>query len=88
MLHSKKIVRAPDGDEAFDEGSYIRQFAVLHSVRLIAFKCSRGVLHDPVTVRDISLAADDFYDILRNWRAASQSEWASMRKEPESGSRE
>jgi hypothetical protein len=40
MLHSKKIVRAPDGDEAFDEGSYIRQFAVLHSVRLIALNAA------------------------------------------------
>ena len=32
------LVSAPDGDEAFDDGSYVLQFDVGDRVRLIAFK--------------------------------------------------
>jgi hypothetical protein len=86
MLHLNRIVWAPDGDEAFDDGSYILQFDILDSVRLIAFKCGQGFFHDPATLSDISLPAEDFYGLLHKWHDAFEAEWGSMQKEAESGS--
>lgn len=65
MIYSKQIVWAPDGDEAFDDGSYMLQFDIEDHVRLIAFKSARCHPYDPATIRDVWLAADYFYDILR-----------------------
>ena len=73
---------APDGDEAFDDGSYVLQFDVEDRVRLIAFK-SKGWSYDPATLKDVCLAADDFYNILQRWRDAFVAEWAAMPKTPE-----
>jgi hypothetical protein len=85
MLYSKGIVWAPDGDEAFDDGSYILQFDILDSVRVIAFKCGPGTYHDPATLQDVSLPAKKFYSLLQDWLAAFQAEWASMPKVAELG---
>jgi hypothetical protein len=81
MIHSKRIVWAADGDEAFDDGSYVLQFDVGDRVRLIAFKSMKNsYLHDPVTCSDVWLAADDFYRILQDWHDAFEAEWASTPK--------
>jgi hypothetical protein len=80
MIYSKKIAWAPDGDEAFDDGSYVLQFDVNDYVRVIAFKSIPGSLFDPATIRDIHLAADDFYGILQNWLDAFEKEWSSLPK--------
>jgi len=84
MIHSKRIMWAPDGDEAFDDGSYVLQFDVGDRVRLMAFKSiENGCLHDPATSSDVWLAADDFYRILQDWRDAFEAEWASLPKRSE-----
>jgi hypothetical protein len=80
MTWSKRIHWAPDGDEAFDDGSYVLQFDVEDRVRLIAFKCGRSGLHDPTTLRDVWLVADDFYAVLRHWHDSFEAEWASTTK--------
>lgn len=80
MIYSKRIVWAPDGDEAFDDGSYVLQFDIKDHVRLIAFKSAPCHPYDPATIRDTWLAADDFYDILHRWHEAFESEWASLPK--------
>ncbi len=82
LIYSKDIVWPPDGDEAFDDGSYVLQFDVQDQSRVIAFK-SEGCLHVPGSVRDVWLSADDFYKILRDWREAFVVEWESLPKEPE-----
>jgi hypothetical protein len=56
-------MRAPDGDEAFDDG-------VKDRVRLIAFRCGEGYAHDPATLSDVWLPADDFYRVLQQWQQA------------------
>jgi hypothetical protein len=83
IVYSKRIMWAPDGDEAFDDSSYILQFDIEDRVRLIAFKCVEKHFPDPRTIRDISLAADDFYDLLKNWHDAFHREWGSMAKTSE-----
>jgi len=85
LIRSKRIMWAPDGDEAFDDGSYVLQFDVQEQVRLIAFKSSKGYLHDPATLSDVWLAADDFYSILQHWHGAFEVEWASMPKVADAG---
>jgi len=63
------LVWAPDGDEAFDDGSYVLQFDVGNQVRLIAFRrLDRRV--DPASVREAWLLSDIFYNILREWSEA------------------
>jgi hypothetical protein len=76
---------APDGDEAFDDGSYVLQFDVKDRVRLIAFKSGESYLHDPTTLRDVWLAADDFYHILRQWHDAFEAEWLAAPKSSNGG---
>ena len=78
ILYSKHIIWAPDGDAAFDDGSYVLQFDVRDRVRLIAFKCGPDCLHDPATLSDVWLASDDFYCVLQQWHDGFKSEWASM----------
>lgn len=64
LIYSNHLLWAPDGDEAFDDGSYVLQFDVEDRVRLIAFKTDEGYRHDPKTLSAVWLAADDFYQIL------------------------
>jgi hypothetical protein len=80
MIYSKRIVWAPDGDEAFDDGSYVLQFDVEDRVRLIAFKSVPGHTYDPATLRNTYLVADDFYGLLQRWHGAFENEWASLPK--------
>jgi immunity protein 42 of polymorphic toxin system len=71
---------APDGDEAFDDGSYVLHFDVGDRVRLIAFKSDGGGGHDPSTLREEWLAAEDFYRVLQEWRDGFEAEWAATPK--------
>lgn len=69
-------VLAPDGDEAFDDGSHILHFDLEDQVRLIGFKSfATGYRCDPATVRDVSLPADVFYGILQQWRNDFEHAW-------------
>jgi hypothetical protein len=84
FFHQKShLVWAPDGDEAFDDGSYVLPFDVCGRVRLIAFKSDSGYRHAPGTLSDVWLPADDFYGVLHNWSDAFQSEWVCAPKFPE-----
>lgn len=84
MIHSRNIMWAPDGDAAFDDGSYVLQFDIGDRVRLVAFKCGQGYLHDPPTLSDQWLSGDDSYCVLQQWHDAFEAEWASMPKASES----
>ena len=77
------VMWAPDGDEAFDDGSFVLQFDVESRVRLIAFKSDGGYHRDANTLSDIWLPADDFYNILREWHDTFEAEWVSAPKSAE-----
>lgn len=81
IIFSNHLLWAPDGDEAFDDGSYVLHFDVGNQVRLIAFK-SRGESYDsdPATISSIWLQADKYYNILEQWRNAFETEWAATPK--------
>jgi hypothetical protein len=78
-LYSNSLVWAPDGDEAFDDGSYVLQFDVGDRVRLIAFKRPESLV-DPASVREAWLSSDTFYNALREWRDAFLAEWELLPK--------
>jgi len=78
-LSSNSLVWAPDGDEAFDDGSYVLQFDVGERVRLIAFKRPDSLV-DPASVREVWISSDIFYKSLRQWRDTFTAEWESLPK--------
>jgi len=79
ILYSKSLVWAPDGDEAFDDGSHVLQFDVGDRVRLIAFKRPESLL-DPASVREVWVSSDTFYNALCEWRDTFLAEWESLPK--------
>ena len=83
LIYSNHLLWVPDGDEAFDDGSYVLQFDVEDRVRLIAFKTDEGYRHDPKTLSAVWLAADDFYQILQHWHDAFEAEWTATSKTSE-----
>jgi hypothetical protein len=85
LVHQKShLVWAPDGDEAFDDGSYVLQFDVDSRVRLIAFKSDEDYRHAPSSLSNVWLPADDFYNVLQKWHNAFEAEWVSAPKSSES----
>ncbi len=84
-LYSKHLVWAPDGDEAFDDGSFVLHIDVGDQVRLIGFRSGDSYHHDVKTLRDVWLPAADFYKILEQWRADFIAEWRKSTKAPEEG---
>ena len=78
-VNSNSLVWAPDGDEAFDDGSYVLQFDVGDRVRLVAFKRPDSLV-DPASVREVWLSSDTFYNALCEWRDTFMTEWESLPK--------
>jgi len=75
-IYQKQIAWAPDGDEAFDDGSFVLQLDKDDSVRLIGFKTNfEGYGHKVGTLSDLWIGADEFYRILGEWSAAFEEEW-------------
>ncbi len=79
-LYSQHLIWAPNGDGAFDDGSYVLQFDAGDRVRLIGFRSGDGYHHDPATLVDLWLDASAFYTILDQWRRAFLSEWQVAQK--------
>lgn len=74
------LMWAPDGDQAFDDGSYILQFDIENKVRLISFKCNEDGKRIRETMRDIWLTQSRYYGVLKDWRNAFYKSWQSMAK--------
>ena len=79
IINANRLVWAPDGDEAFDDGSYVLQFDVGERVRLVAFNRPTSLV-DLASVQEAWFAADCFYDILSQWRERFTAEWESLPK--------
>lgn len=76
-MDAAHIVWAPDGDEAFDDGSVILQFDLKDNVRLVCFKRTDDGISQ---LTDITLSSVEFYGVLRDWRSAFFEEWRSTTK--------
>lgn len=62
-------VWAPDGDEAFDDGSRVLQIDCGNEVRVVAFRATMGYRFDTSSLRDVFLPESEFYRILETWRS-------------------
>lgn len=72
-------------DEAFDDGSGIRQFDIGDRVRLIGDRNQKRPFdwrHDAESLTDIWISAAVFYGVLEEWRDAFLAEWQSASKVP------
>jgi hypothetical protein len=86
VLYGQHIVWAPDGDEAFDDGSFVLHFDLDDQVRVIAFRSIAGAYrHDPETLRDVEMPATKFYSILEDLSRAYDYMIKSMQKTAEPG---
>ncbi len=83
LADPNKCMWAPDGDAAFDDGSYVLQFDVAERVRIIAFRSAPGCQIDPGTLTEVWLNSDSFYTTLHVWVEGFEESWASMPKAPE-----
>jgi hypothetical protein len=79
IIYSNHLQWAPDGDEAFDDGSFVLQFDVDERVRLIGFKRPDQFV-DEASVKDLWLSGNEFYGVLREWRDNFIAEWEGLPK--------
>ncbi|MGB4101435.1 MAG: Imm42 family immunity protein [Alphaproteobacteria bacterium] len=76
-----KISWAPDGDEAFDDGSYVLQMDIGDRVRLIGFTSQESHKETLQSVSEYWMSAEEYYKILSEWRDRFLAEWAAAPKE-------
>jgi hypothetical protein len=79
-ISGNRLMWAPDGDEAFDDGSWVFQFDVDDRVRLIAFRRLDSGSPDPMTLSELWLSSDEFYRVLEQWHSEFETEWSSFSK--------
>lgn len=80
VWYRDNLVLAPDGDSAFDDGSYVLHFDVNDRVRIIAFK-SAELDYVKQSLREVWLSSDEFYAVLKQWRTEFEKEWELARKD-------
>lgn len=81
-VSSNHLEWAPDGDEAFDDSSYVLHFEDKDRVRLIAFKSTLDSTYDLANLSDVWLSQDNSYGILQDWRDRFEAEWEALPKVP------
>ncbi len=79
-LFFHKIQWAPDGDEAFDDGSHVLQFDHGGMVRLIAFKNLTDIKEIANSITEVWVDGDQFYQILGDWLNAFETERTNILK--------
>lgn len=67
-MDKSEVVWAPDGDEAFDDGSFVLQFDEKDKVRVLAFRRGKGD-SDISDLAEVRLDPDEFYGVLGSWRS-------------------
>jgi Immunity protein 42 len=80
LIYANELIWAPDGDQAFDDGSFVLQFDVNNRVRLIGFKTGEARNIDLGTLTDEWLAADTYYQVLETWLKGIEDQWQAMPK--------
>ncbi len=69
LITANHLFWAPDGDEAFDNGSFVLQFDAGAQVRLIGFKSNGEGEVELDSLSDLCLEADLFYTLLEQWQS-------------------
>jgi len=78
-IYGNNLIWAPDGDEAFDDGSFVFQFDIDDkTVRLIGYGTNDD--YSVHTVRDLIISSDEYYSTLKEWSDGFYMEWQSFEK--------
>lgn len=85
LIYAKKVPWAPDGDEAFDDSSYVLQFDVEDKVRLIAFRNMDCPADTASSVQDTWIESDQFYSVLLDWSELFAEEWSNKLRKQSTG---
>ena len=79
IIYQNNLIWAPDGDEAFDDGSRVFQFDIDEEiVRLIGYKTTED--YNVHTLSDLKMDSNEFYATLQEWSDSFYQEWQSLRK--------
>ncbi len=82
LIYKNKLIWAPDGDEAFDDGSRVFQFDIdSETVRLIGYNTTDDHKIDEDKLSDLIINSDEYYSILEEWAAKFYKEWENSEKE-------
>jgi hypothetical protein len=79
MIYKNNLIWAPDGDEAFDDGSRVFQFDIDDEpVRLIGCKITDD--YNVYALSDLKINSDEFYSTLKEWSNGFYREWQNFEK--------
>lgn len=78
VIDAARIQWAPDGDAAFDDGSYVLQLDVEDEVRVIAFQNMEIPADTACSIAEQRIDGDVFYGVLREWSAHFISDWSDQ----------
>lgn len=67
VVYQNRIMWAPDGDQAFDDGSYVLHFDVFDQVRLIGFRADSEYNIENNSLSEVWIENDKFYELLSDW---------------------
>jgi hypothetical protein len=85
LIMTSGVEWAPDGDAAFDDGSFVLQFDVGDNVRLIAFRNADRSEDIEMSISEESIGIDIFYGILSDWSRLFEAEWSKLRRNADPG---
>ncbi len=84
LIYKNDLIWAPDGDEAFDDGSRVFQFDIdSETVRLIGYNTTDDYNYDidEDKLSDLIMSSDEYYAILEEWADNFYKEWENTEKE-------
>jgi len=77
-IYKNNLIWAPDGDEAFDDGSRVFQFDIDNeNVRLIGYRTTDYNI-DIHTLSDLKMNSNEFYSTLKEWSDGFYKKWQSF----------
>jgi hypothetical protein len=79
QVNKHEIIWAPDGDQAFDDSSFVLHFDVGNQVRLIGFRVTESGEIDREQTSGIYMAQEEFYQVLVEWKNEFWSQWMKSR---------
>jgi hypothetical protein len=74
-LFSHELWWAPDGDAAFDDGSYVIQMDYPNYVRVIGFKYLESQSETLASISELRMDSGEFYDVLEEWSGRFLEDW-------------
>jgi hypothetical protein len=81
LIYKNNLIWAPDGDEAFDDGSRVFQFDIDdETVRLIGYNTTADYKIDEDKLTDLIISSDEYYSTLEEWSNKFYNEWENFDK--------